>query len=324
VLSMLLIGAAGYVRRLSVGGLMQAAALCTTLHLVTGIGAELWLGTFDPLTPGYRFAGTLHPNQQGINCGILAISAAFLSRAARSPRGRALATLLLCAAVSAIVLTRSRTALAAVILALLFFFALDASPMRRISLATISTAGFSLLALLAANGILPASPRALLLGRNSSLTTLTGRTDIWSYALQRVVDRPIAGYGYNSFWSARHTAEVSQAVDWKISEGHSAYLDTLLNLGAVGLMLFVALLVLMVVVAIARFVTRRERAYAAAAALVGFGTLDGLLESALVIPNLLSFIILAVSGILAFGGEPGPAEVDRHGVTAARPLGMAA
>jgi exopolysaccharide production protein ExoQ len=304
VLGMMVMGAAGMVRHLSLTSLLRALAICTALNVGVGVAAEVWLGTFEPFGAGYRFAGTLHPNQQGINCALLALSAVYLLRAASSPRVRALAFAALWVAISFLVLTRSRTALTAAILALLVFLALDATHLRRIALGAGATSAFALLLLLGANGMLPAFRDALLLGRDeSSLATLTGRTDIWSYGLRHVLDRPIAGHGYNSFWSARHTAEVSQLVDWKISEGHSAYLDTLLNLGAVGLLLFVSLFALAIVAALVRHRSSCDPAYAVVAAVVAFGALDGLLESAIFIPNLLSFLILTLIGALAFGGR---------------------
>ena len=65
------------------------------------------------------------------------------------------------------------------------------------------------------------------LGRD---TTLTGRTDVWG-TLVPVVFRHLPGSGFGGFWTYR-TREVYQ-----ISEGHSGYLDVLLDLGFVGLLL---------------------------------------------------------------------------------------
>jgi O-antigen ligase len=181
-------------------------------------------------------------------------------------------------------------------------YLLNAPPLRRAAAAAAACTAGALLFLLQANGVLGASGTALLLGReDSNLSTLTGRTDIWGFALQHAAERPILGYGYNSFWSPRHTAEVSAVVDWKISEGHSAYLDTLLNLGVVGLMLFVALLAAGMGAALWAHRRTRDPVLAVAAAILLFGALDGLLESAVVIPNLLSFVTLAILAALAVG-----------------------
>jgi predicted branched-subunit amino acid permease len=305
VLAMLALGAAGLARRWTLRGLMAMVAAATALHLVAGVGAELWLGTFQPLRAGYRFAGTLHPNQQGINCALLALTCLLFARSASVRTDRWAAFAGLASALAFLFLTRSRTAAAAAILAMLLVYLLEAPPLRRAAAAAGACSAGALLLLLQANGVLGLSGGALLLGReDSSLSTLTGRTEIWGYALRRAAERPLPGYGYNSFWSPRHTAEVSAVVDWKISEGHSAYLDTLLNLGVVGLMLFVTVMAVAMAAGLRAHRRTRDPALAVAAAIVLFGLLDGILESAVVIPNLLSFVTLGVLAALAAGGAP--------------------
>ena len=303
VLAMLALGAVGLARQWTLPGMMGIVAAATALHLVVGVGAELWLGTFQPLRSGYRFAGTLHPNQQGINCALLALTSLHFARSGSTRLARWASSAGLWTALSFLFLTRSRTAAAAAVLALLLVYLLDAPPLRRAAAAAAACTAGALLFLLQANGVLGASGTALLLGReDSNLSTLTGRTDIWGFALRHAAERPILGYGYNSFWSPRHTAEVSAVVDWKISEGHSAYLDTLLNLGVVGLMLFVALMAAGMGAALWAHRRTRDPVLAVAAAILLFGGLDGLLESAVVIPNLLSFVTLAILAALALGG----------------------
>jgi exopolysaccharide production protein ExoQ len=318
VLAMLALGAAGFARQWTLPGLMGIVAVATALHLVLGVGTEVWLETFQPLEPGYRFAGTLHPNQQGINCALLALTALHFARSGSTRAARWAASAGLWSGLAFLFLTRSRTAAAAAVLALLLVYLLDAPPLRRAAAAAVACAAGALLFLLQANGVLRSSGALLLLGReDSSLSTLTGRTDIWGFALQRAAERPILGYGYNSFWSPRHTAEVSAVVDWKISEGHSAYLDTLLNLGVVGLLLFVAVLGVGLGGALSAHRRSREPALAVGAAILLFGALDGLLESAVVIPNLLSFVTLAILASLAAGGtHVGPAATTWRSVAA--------
>jgi len=61
--------------------------------------------------------------------------------------------------------------------------------------------------------------------------TLTGRTEVWASLLPVAMQRPLVGRGFGGFWTQR-TREVFQ-----ISEGHSGYLDMLLDLGFVGTLL---------------------------------------------------------------------------------------
>lgn len=67
------------------------------------------------------------------------------------------------------------------------------------------------------------------LGRDE---TLTGRTEVWATLLPVAMRQPIVGHGFGGFWTPA-TREM-----YDISEGHSGYLDVLLELGFVGLLLF--------------------------------------------------------------------------------------
>jgi O-antigen ligase len=70
-----------------------------------------------------------------------------------------------------------------------------------------------------------------MLGRDS---TLTGRTEVWAAVLPAMKRQPMFGYGFGSFWTdARREL-------YDIPTAHNGYLDILLELGAVGLALFIA------------------------------------------------------------------------------------
>ena len=69
------------------------------------------------------------------------------------------------------------------------------------------------------------------LGRDA---TLTGRTDTWAELLPVVKDSPLLGSGFGSFWTT------DRRDYYEMSHGHNGYLDVLLELGFVGLSLWVA------------------------------------------------------------------------------------
>ncbi len=75
------------------------------------------------------------------------------------------------------------------------------------------------------------------LGRDPSLS---GRTEIWEAMGEKIMQQPITGYGYNGFWLARE----GESLDiWYRSkdlppQGHNGYLNLSLDLGLVGLGLF--------------------------------------------------------------------------------------
>jgi exopolysaccharide production protein ExoQ len=71
--------------------------------------------------------------------------------------------------------------------------------------------------------------------------TLTSRTDIWSFVVGQIGERPWFGAGYSSFWSIDPAVQPSLKSDqWfgvnvMINEGHNGYLDALATGGVIGL-----------------------------------------------------------------------------------------
>ncbi|MBX2864567.1 MAG: O-antigen ligase family protein [Leptolyngbyaceae cyanobacterium MAG.088] len=85
---------------------------------------------------------------------------------------------------------------------------------------------------------------ATTLGAVGKDTTLTGRTDLWPYAIDKIVERPWLGYGYNGFWNGLdgESAYIIRAVRWAAPNAHNGFLDLWLQLGFIGLFIFVAIL----------------------------------------------------------------------------------
>src|SRR5262249_3832531 len=71
--------------------------------------------------------------------------------------------------------------------------------------------------------------------------TLTGRTDIWN-AVIREHTNPLVGVGYESFWLGPRLERVWQLAG-HINEAHNGYLEVYLNMGGVGVVLLIALLI---------------------------------------------------------------------------------
>lgn len=82
-----------------------------------------------------------------------------------------------------------------------------------------------------------------LLGRD---TSLTGRIPMWRHVFQEYVQtRPVLGFGMGAFWNTdTHRYQIQRAVGWlyPVEIGDNGWLDVLLNLGFLGLSLFVAIL----------------------------------------------------------------------------------
>jgi O-antigen ligase len=74
------------------------------------------------------------------------------------------------------------------------------------------------------------------LGRD---TTLSGRTTLWELALEKIAERPWLGYGYQGFWQNGGGAEIIWKHEgYKPPHAHNGFINITLDLGIVGLFLF--------------------------------------------------------------------------------------
>jgi O-antigen ligase len=71
--------------------------------------------------------------------------------------------------------------------------------------------------------------------------TLTGRTDIWKSVLN-MTGNPLLGTGFESFWLGPRLESLWKMYWWHPNEAHSGYIEALLNLGWLGLILLVVLM----------------------------------------------------------------------------------
>jgi len=77
-------------------------------------------------------------------------------------------------------------------------------------------------------------------------TSFTGRTDIWTFAVQALQERLPTGYGFASFWNSSSIQNLPEGKEWAAyaSHSHNGYLDTALGMGLPGLALLIAVLVI--------------------------------------------------------------------------------
>ena len=78
-----------------------------------------------------------------------------------------------------------------------------------------------------------------LLGRDP---TLTDRTQVWMDAIS-LQTNPVVGTGFESFWLGSRLDWMSAKWWWQPHQAHNGYIEIYLNLGFIGLFLFIALLV---------------------------------------------------------------------------------
>src|SRR5574341_206011 len=80
---------------------------------------------------------------------------------------------------------------------------------------------------------------AVAVGRDS---TVTGRTELWEVVLN-MQKEPLLGYGFESFWLGDRLKKIWDMYYFQPNMAHNGYIEIFLNLGLVGLGLFVGVLV---------------------------------------------------------------------------------
>lgn len=85
-----------------------------------------------------------------------------------------------------------------------------------------------------------------LLGRES---TLTGRDEIWEFALDRIREAPMLGHGFRAYFTAPGNDQFIKAYfkGQQYDQAHSSVLQTMLDLGLVGFALLVAFVLMTLV-----------------------------------------------------------------------------
>jgi O-antigen ligase len=77
-------------------------------------------------------------------------------------------------------------------------------------------------------------------------TSFTGRTDVWTFAVQALRLRLYTGYGFEAFWGGNEMRNLPEGMEWAATAAHShnGYLDTALGIGLPGLALLIVVLVI--------------------------------------------------------------------------------
>jgi exopolysaccharide production protein ExoQ len=72
--------------------------------------------------------------------------------------------------------------------------------------------------------------------------TLTDRTPLWSELL-KMKTNPIIGVGFESFWLGERREKLWAEHYWQPNEAHNGYLETYLNLGLIGLLILIGVII---------------------------------------------------------------------------------
>ena len=215
------------------------AMLALLPFVLTGLGAELTLGTFRPSDPDYRFGGLAHPNAMGTACALLVIAAVAYGRMRGG--GRWLGWSAAALGLILLFLTKSRTAALAGMVSAAILLIASLQKRTRFVLAGAAIVVVTVL-VIADVDVDTLAQHSVVLGRTDTdaaeALTLTGRLQIWDQLDEYVRQRPLLGYGYDGFWSANRLLEVALRQKFAVTATHSGYFEIALNLGLVGLTLY--------------------------------------------------------------------------------------
>jgi len=272
----------------------------TTAFLIIAIAVEIYTGAFQPWDSGYRFAGTQHPNDEGIECGLLVLSGLAASQldkqrlwTYRSFAGGGLVFLLL---------TGSRTSLIATFLAVVVYLVMSGWTASKRVILVSSILGTGLLLASLATGLSPVVTNVLSKQRDGddSVESFAGRTQIWQDVTEYILRRPLTGHGYGSFWTPEHIRAISDEEKWGVPDSHSAYIDYLLTIGAVGLMLYLACLIQGLWRSLSLTYSTENEGIPFFTGILIFGAVDGFFESSIGEVSLLMFTCFIALVWLAF------------------------
>ena len=289
------VGSWGYGKAWSLNDFCRAILYLSGLFLVVSIAAEIYYGTFLSLgEPDYRFSGILHPARTAFGCSLMALACFALHR----QENRSVFLFLAIVAIGFTFFTKARTGTAALLVASAYFW------WRQFSVRGILISIWIGLTLAAGTLFYQGAIGAELnldkltrMGREQELadpSKLTGRLPIWNEALTQFRSRPIRGYGYGAFWSAHRITAFERQNGWSMTHAHSAYIETMVNLGLIGLAL--GLTAIGTTFVRCRKLTGQDAlAGSFVGSLILFGLVSGIAESAFVDDGY--ELIIAVVGI---------------------------
>lgn len=280
ILVLMVVGAFGMAHQLELEDVCWVAVLTLGTYLGLGFLMELRYGTFRPWEGPYRFAGTVHPNDQGVMSSVLVLAAA---SAPWHTTGKLwLRNTLLGSGLAAAWISGSRTAVAALGASFIVAVLLRQRGTNR-ALAFAAAAGVVSLGAIvygfANAGAVHSASDAAAMGRAGEVSTLSGRLPLWDAVLHDAAKHPLVGYGYGGYWSVKRMLDISQQLGWHIPHCHNGYLELFVSVGAIGLVLYLTWAVASAATALLRFQGSNRPAELFLACLVVFGFVNAAAES---------------------------------------------
>lgn len=194
----------------------------------------------EPMNAGFWRGAFAHKNSAASAMVLAVFIGLFVMRA----WSRLAGTMIVLAAAYFLFKTGGKTSMAVLPLILVVAYVFEKLPKLRTLIVFGSVGMFNLFAV----GAALSEPLRNLVASFGVDPTFTNRTDIWRIALQAIADRPLTGYGFQSFWQTDELVYSGGNIEsWAVAaaNGHNGYIDMWLTTGLPGLvMTLVWLLVL--------------------------------------------------------------------------------
>lgn len=135
--------------------------------------------------------------------------------------------------------------------------------------------------------------------------TLTGRTDIWHYLYLAIIEKPVLGYGYGTFWMDQNGPSywVRLALEWGVPTAHNGWVETWLSAGAVAVIMFAFLYLSTLILALDRLLRGGVENYWVILSTILFFMVS-LSESTILQQNDLSWVMFVATSAKLFSFSP--------------------
>ena len=128
--------------------------------------------------------------------------------------------------------------------------------------------------------------------------TLTGRTDIWMQTINNIGERPFLGYGYQGFWRGwnSESSDILLREGWLVNHAHNGFLELCLELGLLGLVIFLLGFCIVWVRSIRQLRMTRRAEQIWPVVFIAFMVLSNLTETSLVEYNSIHWVLYVAIG----------------------------
>ncbi len=296
--------------RFSLRKIAAMAVFVTGTTLILAFANELRSHTFNPMDFVWRFSGLFHTVAMGWNCGLLALAAMYLAHVEKQKSHRIFFWCILVVAILFLLLTKSRMAVAASLLSMGFFWLRVVSGRNRFLMVSIVIMVVCASFLILGDMLLYYGVEISTLGRGenakASVSNLTGRIPLWKECFKFALDKPLLGYGFNTFISPVNIETVYRNIGWMPNSVHSGFMDALMGMGFVGLGAMISSFALALIRALT--LSRTSVDYIFVSTILFWLYFNLLLEANLItMPTFMTFFGMMMLTRIAF--LPGPEEV---------------